>query len=154
MTGSGSMKRAVKPIPKGFHAVTSYLTVPGVAKLIDFLKHAFEAQELGRHALPDGRIMHAAVKIGDSIVMMGEPAGPQQPRPCNLYLYVEDVDTVYRRAVAAGGKSINEPQNQFYGDRSGGVEDPSGNCWWIASRVEDVSEAELARRFAAMGGKH
>jgi uncharacterized glyoxalase superfamily protein PhnB len=151
---TGQPRRSAKPIPDGYHSVTAYLTVPGVAKLIDFLKRAFGAREIERMQEPSGRVGHATVKIGDTIVMMGEPQSPHQPRPCNLCLYVKDVDAVYRQAIEAGGKSISEPKDQFYGDRSGGVEDPSGNNWWIATHIEDVSAEEIARRAQALHGQH
>lgn len=137
---------AAKPIPEGYHSVTPYLTVPGVDRLIEFLKAAFDAREIGRLLRPDGGVMHAEVMIGDSKVMMGEPGCEYGPRPANLHLYVEDTDASYRRALAAGAISIREPANQFYGDRSAGVQDPSGNQWWIATHVEDVSPEELERR--------
>jgi uncharacterized glyoxalase superfamily protein PhnB len=140
----------VKPIPDGAHTVTPYLVVEGVPKLIEFLKQAFAAQEVGRMARPDGGVMHAEVKIGDSKVMMGEPMGDSKAKPCSLYLYVEDVDAVYQRAIQAGGTSVGEPKDQFYGDRTGGVIDPSGNYWGIATHVEDVSPEEMATRAAAM----
>ena len=147
MPAASSMKRSVQPVPKGMHTVNSYLTVEGVPRLIEFLKQGLDAQPVGHvHSAPDGRIMHAEVKIGDTIVMLGEPVGTWKPRPCNLYLYVKDVDAVYHKAIQAGGKALNEPKDQFYGDRSGGVEDPSGNWWWIATHVEDVSEEEMGRR--------
>lgn len=140
---------AVKPIPEGYHRVTPYLTVQGVANLIEFVKQAFEAQELFRMPRPDGAIMHAEVKIGDSIVMMGEPMGGHQPMAASLYLYVEDADAVYKRALQAGATSLMEPADQFYGDRSAGVRDPVGNHWWIATHKEDVPPDELARRAEA-----
>lgn len=154
---TGQAKRKVNPIPEGFHSVTPYITVPGLAKTIEFLKQAFGAEVKGVNQRPDGGIAHAEVKIGDSPIMMGEPdpRGPYAPRPCNLYLYVPDVDAVYARAIAAGGKSLREPTDEFYGDRGAGVEDPSGNYWWIGTHIEDVSPEELERRMAAlMGGKH
>jgi uncharacterized glyoxalase superfamily protein PhnB len=150
---TGAFKRSVKPIPDGAHTVTPYLVVEGVPKLIDFLKQAFGAQEAGRMARPDGGVMHAEVKIGDSTVMMGEPMGDWKAKPCSLYLYVEDVDAVYRRAIQAGGTSVGGPKDQFYGDRTGGVIDPCGNYWGIATHVEDVSHEEMAKRFAAMMAK-
>lgn len=137
---------AVKPIPEGFHTVTPYLVVPGVAKVLDFVKHAFDAKEIERHARPDGAIMHALVKIGDSFVMMGEPQGGQPTLPSSLYVYVPNVDEVYKRAVKAGGVSISEPADMFYGDRHGGVKDSCGNQWWIATHIEDVSPEEMQRR--------
>jgi uncharacterized glyoxalase superfamily protein PhnB len=140
---------AVKPIPDGYHSVTPFLIVPGAAKLLDFLKQAFEAQELHRMPRPDGTIMHAEVRIGDSLVMMGEPMGDSQPMFGSLYLYVHDVDAVYKRALQAGATSTSEPADQFYGDRSAGIKDPVGNQWWIATHKEDVPPEEIARRAAA-----
>ncbi len=140
----------VKPIPKGFHSVTPYLTVPGVAKLLDFLKQAFGAKEvMPPMSRPDGGIAHAEVKIGDSIVMMGEPMGEFKAMPATIYLYVEDTDAVYQRALKAGASSVQEPANQFYGDRNAGVRDPSGNLWYIATHKEDVPPEEMAKRAEA-----
>ena len=140
------MKRSVQPVPKGMHTVNSYLTVEGVSRLIEFLKQGLDAQSVGSlHKSPDGRIMHAEVKIGDTIVMLGEPVGTWKPRPCNLYLYVKDVDAVYHKAIQAGGKPLDEPKDQFYGDR---------NWWWIATHIEDVSEEEMGRRMEAAMKPH
>jgi uncharacterized glyoxalase superfamily protein PhnB len=150
---TATTKRSVQPIPDGSHTITPYLVVEGVPKLIEFLKQAFGAQEQGRMARPDGGVMHAEVKVGDSKLMMGEPMGDWKAKPCSLYLYVEDVDAVYQHAIQAGGTSVSEPSDQFYGDRTGGVIDPSGNYWGIATHVEDVSHEEMAKRFAAMMGK-
>ena len=150
---TGAMKRSVQPIPDGAHTVTPYLVVEGVPKLIDFLKQAFGAQEAARMARPDGGVMHAEVKIGDSTVMMGEPMGDWKAKPCSLYVYVEDVDAVYQRAIEAGGTSVGGPKDQFFGDRTGGVIDPCGNYWGIATHVEDVSHEEMAKRFTAMMAK-
>jgi len=148
-----AMKRSVQPIPDGSHTVTPYLVVEGIPKLIEFLKQAFGAQETFRLTRPDGGVMHAELKIGDSILMMGAPMGEGKAKPCSLYLHVEDVDAVYQRAIQAGGTSVGEPKDQFYGDRTGGVLDPCGNYWGIATHVEDVSHEEMAQRFAAMAGK-
>jgi len=145
---------AVKPIPDGYHSVTPYLTIPGVAKLLDFLKQAFEAQELHRMPRPDGAIMHAEVRIGDSRVMMGEPMGGCQPMFGSLYLYVHDVDAVYKRALQAGATSTSEPADQFYGDRSAGIKDPVGNQWCIATHKEDVPPEEIVRRAEAFMQQH
>jgi PhnB protein len=139
----------VKPVPDGFHSITPYLAVPGVAKLIDFLAAVFDAKETERMMRPDGTVHHAEVQIGDSKVMLGEPAAPRQPMPAMLYLYVADVDAAYHRAIQAGATSLAEPANQFYGDRHGGVQDPSGNQWWIATHIEDVAPDEMQRRAAA-----
>ncbi len=141
---------AVKPIPEGFHTVTPHLTVQGTSKLVDFLKQAFEAQELFRLAHPDGTLMHAEVKIGDSIVMMGEARGEWKPMPGSLYVYVNDADAVYKRALQAGATSTMEPADQFYGDRTAGVQDPCGNQWMIATHKEDVPPEELRRRAEAL----
>jgi uncharacterized glyoxalase superfamily protein PhnB len=138
----------VKPIPAGYHTVTPYLVVKEAAQLIDFLKQVFAAEEIARMAQPDGTIMHAEVKIGDSRVMIGGASGDIKPFPAMLHLYLEDMDTVYQRALKAGATSIREPENQFYGDRIGGVQDPFGNQWWLATHIEDVSDEEMARRAA------
>ena len=95
---------------------------------------------------PDGTLQHGEVKIGDSIVMLAEASGQWKPRPSTLYLYVNDTDATYRRAIEAGATSLMEPATQFYGDRSAGVQDPAGNFWWIATHVEDVSPEEMHRR--------
>src|SRR5262250_2846370 len=107
------MTMAVKPIPEGYHTVTPYLTVQGVPKLIEFLKQAFAAQEIERMAQPDGTIRHAEVRIGDSVVMMSEAGSEWAPRPSTIYLYVNDIDAVYARALQAGGNSLMEPADQF-----------------------------------------
>lgn len=137
---------AVKPIPDDHHTVIPYLMVHGVARLLDFLKQSFEAKETERMARPDGTIMHAEVRIGDSAVMMGEPMGEFQPMPGSIYVYVNDTDAAYRRALEAGATSVMEPADMFYGDRNAGVKDSCGNIWWIATHVEDVSPEELRRR--------
>lgn len=141
---------AVKPIPEGYHTVTPYLIGHGTAELIDFLKKSFGAEEKERHMRPDGAIMHAEVRIGDSIVMMGEASDQFKAMPTSIHLYVEDVDAAYTRAVQAGGTSLREPADQFYGDRNAGVVDASGNQWWLATHVEDVSPEEMQRRQEAM----
>ena len=138
---------AVKAIPEGYHAVTPYLMVTDAGRLIDFLKQAFGAVETERVARPDGGVMHAEVRIGDSAVMMGEPPGGPA-KPAALYLYVADVDATYARALAVGATAMSPPTDQFYGDRSAGIADPAGNTWWIATHVEDVPKDELARRAA------
>ena len=140
----------VQPVPPGFHTITPYVLVAGVPKFIDFLVRAFGAEETHRTALPDGTVMHAQVRIGDSMMMMGDPTGWGQPSPAGIYLYVPDVDAVYRQAVAAGAASMMAPSDQFYGDRSAGVKDPFGNTWWIGTHKEDVPADELARRAADM----
>jgi PhnB protein len=140
---------AVKPIPEGYHTVTPYLVVEDAAALIDFLKQAFDAEERHRMARPDGTIMHAEVKIGDSFLMLGNSSAEHKPLQCMIYLYVEDADATYQRAIQAGATSVMAPADQFYGDRNGGVKDSWGNFWWIGTHIEDVSSEEVARRAQA-----
>ncbi len=129
---------AVKPIREGFHTVTPYLMVREAAKLIDFVKQAFAATELFRGTGSAGGI-HAEVRIGDSMVMIGG-AGTWngEPMPAAIYLYMDDVDAVYKRALQAGAASLSEPADQPYGDRIAGVKDPFGNVWYIATHIKDV----------------
>ncbi len=141
---------AVKPIPDGFRTVTPYLVVQEAATLIEFLKQAFEAIEIRRTLHPEGRIMNAEVKIGDSVVMVGEASNEFKPMPSSIYLYVENTDATYQRALQAGGTSIMEPEDEFYGDRNAGVKDPAGNHWWIATHQEDVSSEEIDKRVKAL----
>ncbi len=143
----------VKPIPDGYHTVTPYLTVADAEAQIDFLKRAFGAEETYRHNDDKGKVTHAEVRVGKSMLMIGQARDQWKPMPAMLYLYVEDVDVVYKRAVEAGGKSIHEPTNQAYGDRSGAVEDSLGNQWWVATHVEDVSPEEIERRYSEMAKK-
>ena len=132
------MTTKVKYIPEGHHTVSSYLVVSGVGQLIEFTKQAFGATEVYLSKRPDGSVQHAEVRIGDSIVMMGEGGPGGKHFPGMLHLYMEDVDAVYQRAIEAGAKSVREPADQPYGDRSGGVEDAFGNQWWISTHVKDV----------------
>ena len=141
---------AVQPKPEGYHTVTPYLIVPGAADLIAFMQQAFGAQEKERHERPGGKIVHAEVSIGDSIIMLGEASAEFEPTRTSIHLYLDDVDGTYRRALDAGGSSLREPEDQFYGDRSAGIQDRFGNQWWLAKRVEDVSPEEMQRRQAAM----
>jgi PhnB protein len=129
---------AVKPIREGFHTVTPYLIVQEAAQLINFVKEAFAATELFRGTGSAGGI-HAEVRIGDSIVMIGGGgAWRGEPIPAAIYLYMDDVDAVYKRALQAGAASLSEPADQPYGDRIAGVKDPFGNVWYIATHIEDV----------------
>jgi PhnB protein len=139
----------VNPIPEGCHSITPYLTVPDAARLIDFLKQAFDGLELARISRPDGTILHAQVRVGDSLLMIGEPQGQWKPRPSMLYLYVADIDAVYKRAVGAGAKSVIEPVNMFYGDRTACVKDVTENDWWIATRVENPTLEQIQERATA-----
>jgi PhnB protein len=138
---------AVKPIPEGYHSVTPYLIVDGAGALIDFMKQAFDAEETVRMDTPDGKVGHAEFRIGDSIVMLADSATSDWDAiPATVVVYVEDVDKTYRRALEAGGTSVRDVADQFYGDRAGGVRDPVGNHWWIHTHVEDVPPEEVARR--------
>ena len=151
----------VSAVPAGYHTVTPYFSVQGAAKAIEFYKQAFGAEELYRFDMPDGRLGHAELQIGDSRVMLADdmPEVPEaiarSPRALGgttfgMHLYVEDVDARVQRATAAGAKIRRPLTNQFYGDRSATVEDPFGHLWTLASRVEEVSDEEMRRRMAAM----
>jgi PhnB protein len=141
-----------KPIPDGMTSITPYLTVPGVARLIEFLEQAFDGKVEERMEGPGGAVMHAQVRIRGSVVMMGEASDHWKAMPSQIYLYVEDMDNLYARAMAAGGTSIREPFDEFYGDRVGAVKDPSGNIWWMATHTEDVAHEEMMRRMKAARG--
>ena len=141
---------SVKPIPEGYHTVTPFLTVAGAVELIEFLKQAFNAREKERIMMPNGSLAHAEVWIGDSIIMLGEPMGGDcVSMPGVFYLYVHDMDAVYKRALEAGATSTMAPADQFWGDRLAAVKDRFGNIWNLATHVEDVSVEELQRRMAA-----
>lgn len=138
---------AVNPVPAGFQTVTPYLTVADARAEIEFLKQAFGATTTETlHQDSDGSIRHAELKIGNSMIMLGQARDQWKPRPAGFYLYVSDCDGTYKRAMQAGAKSIMEPADQFYGDRNAGVEDAAGNHWWIATHIEDVSPEEMQRR--------
>jgi PhnB protein len=149
---------AVKPIPEGYHSVTPYLVVQDGAAAIEFYKRAFGATELMRMNGPDGKVGHAEIRIGNSPVMLADehPAmGARSPRsfggsPVSLLVYVEDVDAQFSQAIAAGAKEVRPLADQFYGDRSGILEDPFGHVWSLATHKEDVSPEELRRRSEAM----
>ena len=141
---------SINPIPEGFHTVTPYLLVSGVRKLRDVVQAACDAEVTECMERPDGTVMHAQARIGDSFIMMGDPHGRYEPQQSSLYLYVPDTDKVYAQALAAGAESVMEPADQFYGDRAGQFQDPFGHRWSVATHVEDVSADEMRRRAAAM----
>jgi len=149
----------VKPIPDDYPRVSAYITVDGAAAAIEFYKSVLGATERGRLPGPDGRIGHAELTMGDSLIMLSDAfpdMGIRDPKdiggtPVTLSVYVEDVDDVFARALAAGATEQRPVQNQFYGDRSGQFVDPWGHRWNVASRVENVSPEEMERRAAAMG---
>ncbi len=136
----------VNPIPEGCHSITPYLRVPDAARLIEFLIQAFEGVERARILRPDGTVLHAQVRIGDSLLMIGEPQGQWKPTLSMLYLYVADIDAAYKQAIAAGATSVVEPTNMFYGDRTACVKDVAENDWWIATRIENPTLEEIQER--------
>ena len=150
------MAGKVKPIPEGYRTVTTILSLKGAAEALEFYKKAFDAKELMRFPQPDGRIGHAEIQIGDSRIMMADEFPEmnfKSPKsyggsPVGIMLYVENVDAFVERAVAAGAKLVRPVQNQFYGDRTGSLEDPFGHSWHVATHIEDVPQDELRRRAA------
>ena len=159
------MASKVNPIPEGYHTATPYLIVKDAARAIEFYKKAFGAIELMRMTQQDGRIGRAEIKIGDSPIMLADEfpeMGARSPEalggsPVSVLLYVQDVDAVFNQAVAAGAKVTRPVKDQFYGDRSGGVTDPFGHQWHIATHKEDVTPEEMKRRqeafFKKAGGQ-
>jgi uncharacterized glyoxalase superfamily protein PhnB len=139
----------VQFIPPGYHTITPYLIVSGLPGTIAFLETVFDAKTTVAPMLrPDGSIMHTELQVGDSRIMMAEATEQWKPMPCSIFLYLPDCDASFRRALAAGATSLMEPADQFYGDRMGGVLDHSGNQWWVATHVEDVTPVEMERRKA------
>ena len=146
----------VKPIPEGYHAVTPYLIIKGASAAIDYYKKVSGASEIMRFPTPDGQIGHAELRIGDSVIMLADEhpdRGYRSPKalggsPTSIMLYVNDVDSVFKKAVEAGA-SVQQPvKDQFYGDRSGSITDPFGHVWTIATHTEDVTPEEMKRRMA------
>ena len=147
----------VKPIPEGYHSLTPYLVVDGGAKALDYYKKAFGATELMRME-HEGKIAHAEMKIGDSLFMLSDEhpeMGYKGPKSIGgsavgLMIYVDDCDAIFKQAVDAGGTEKKALQDQFYGDRSGTLEDPFGHIWTVATHKEDVTPEEIDKRLAAM----
>ena len=154
------MAAKVNPIPPGVSPLTPYLIVSNAKAMIEFYQKVFGATETGRFNQPDGRVGHAELKINGATIMLSDEfpdMGFQSPKslggtrsPVSLHIYVENVDEVYKRALAAGATSLREPTDQFYGDRNAQVRDPSGHCWDLAMRVEEVSAEEVEKRFKKM----
>ncbi|MBA3389849.1 MAG: VOC family protein [Rubrobacter sp.] len=151
----GPVDDKINPIPEGFHTVTPYMTVKGAAKAIEFYEEAFGAKEIFRWADPDGSIRHAEIVIGSSPVMLTDEApefGMVGPRslggsPVHVFLYVEDVDAVFSQAIAAGATELMPVEDSEDGDRRGGVTDPFGHVWYVATHIEDISREELQKRY-------
>jgi PhnB protein len=146
------MAKAAQPVPTGFHSVTPQLTLDDAAATIDWYKKAFGAEERYRSAGPDGKILHAEITVGNSIIMVNDVMmGFKGPKalggsPASLWVYVDDSDAMFSRAVAAGATVQVPIADQFWGDRGGAVADPAGYTWWIASRKEDLSLEEINQR--------
>jgi PhnB protein len=151
-------KSKVKAIPGGHRTVTPYLAVKGAVKALEFYQKAFGATETYRLMMPDGRVGHAEIRLGDSVIMLSDEFpefGGKAPdtlggTPVNLHLYVEDVDAFVKRALDAGATERKPVTDQFYGDRSGQLEDPFGHLWWVATHKEDVPPDEMQKRVEAM----
>lgn len=143
----------VNGVPKDHNSVCPYLTAKDAQVVIDFLKATFDAETVFLMPGPGGMIMHAEMRIADSIVMIGSVMGDTKPMPGQVHCYVADVDAVYARALAAGGTSMRPPTDMFYGDRISMVQDTCGNIWAISTHKEDVSAEEMAKRMADMGPK-
>jgi len=145
------MAPAAKPVPTGYHTITPQLTLDNAAQAIDWYKTALGAEELSRSVGPDGKIMHAEIKIGDSRVMLNDVMmgkGPQAygGSPASFWLYVENSDALFNRAVGAGAKVQMPIADQFWGDRGGAIADPAGYTWWISTRKEDLTPEEMRKR--------
>src|SRR5215510_5781278 len=145
------MAKAARAVPAGYHTITPSLTLDNAAQTIDWYKRALGAEELSRSVGPDGRIMHAEIKIGDSRIMMNDVMMGKGPHayggsPLSLWLYVEDADALFNRAVGAGAKVQMPLADQFWGDRGGAIADPEGYTWWISTRKEDFTPAEMNQR--------
>ncbi len=148
------MTTNVRPIPEGYHSVTPYLSIDGAAEAIEFYKKAFGAKELYRMPAPDGRIGHAEIQIGDSRIMLADEnpeMGGRSPKslggsPVGLMVYVEDVDHQFQQAMAAGAQVTRPPKDQFYGDRSGTLEDPFGHKWTLGTHIKDMAPNEMEKR--------
>jgi PhnB protein len=147
-----------KAIPSGHRTVTPYLAIKSAAKALEFYKNAFGATERYKLMMPDGRLGHAEIQLGDSMIMLADEFpeyGGKAPEtlggsPVSIHLYVEDVDAFFKKALAAGAKELKPVMDQFYGDRSGQLEDPFGHLWWVATHKEDIAPEEMEKRVQAM----
>jgi uncharacterized glyoxalase superfamily protein PhnB len=141
-----NQKKIVTGIPEGFHTVTPFLQAQNANELLDFIVKAFNGKVTFNMKHDDGKVMHATVKIGNSLIMVSETMDNMPPVTAMLYLYVEDVDAQYQQALSAQAISVREPKDEFYGDRSAGLKDKWNNQWWIATHTEDVSPDEMEKR--------
>lgn len=139
-------KSSVKPIPEGYHTITPFLIADNAGELIKFIERAFEGKVKFTMKSDEGVIVHSEMFVGNSIIMISDSTEEFKPVKSLFHLYVENADSVFKKAIEAGAESIREPENQFYGDRSGGVKDKWGNQWWISTHIEDVSDEEMKRR--------
>ena len=155
------MPSKVKPVPDGHHTVAPYLAIKNAVSALEFYQKAFGAKETYRLVLPDGRLGHAEIRLGDSLIMLADEFpefGGKAPEtlggsPVSIHLYVEDVDAFVKRAVAEGARLVKPVADQFYGDRSGQLEDPYGHLWWVATHKEDVAPEEMQKRVRALFGQ-
>jgi len=155
------MPKKVNPVPDGYHTATPYLTLNNAAAALDFYKRAFGARELCRMPSPDGKIMHAEITIGDSHIMLADESSANQTNSPNtlkgttsgIFLYLEDVDAAFKQALKAGAKETQPLENMFWGDRFGKLTDPFGHVWMLASRVEEISLAQIEERMSAFAAK-
>jgi uncharacterized glyoxalase superfamily protein PhnB len=138
---------STKPIPEGFHSVTPYLFAQGASRLSEFIRAAFAGEVMSRQTRPDGAIMHATMRIGNSMLMLADPTPRFGPMPTSIYLYLTDCDAVYYRALNAGGVSVFPIMTLPSGERYGGVKDPCGNIWWVTTHIEDVPADQQERRW-------
>jgi len=148
------MTKQVKPVPEGYHSVTPYLVVHDAARALDFYQRVFGAKEIVRMNNPQGRVGHAEIRIGDSILMLAEEtpnSGVRSPQSVNgstvsIFVYLEDVDSVFNKALSAGAQEVQRPADMFWGDRYGRLTDPFGHSWSLATHIEDVTPEEIGRR--------
>lgn len=155
------MPSKVKAIPAGHHTVAPYLAIKNAVSALEFYKQAFGATETYKLIVPDGRLGHAEIRLGDSLIMLSDEFpefGGKAPEslggsPVSIHLYVEDVDAFVKRAIAAGARELKPVADQFYGDRSGQIEDPYGHLWWVATHKEDVAPEEMQKRVQALFGR-
>ena len=152
------MPTTVKPIPDGHRTVAPYLAIKNAASALEFYRKAFGAIETYTLIVPDGRVGHAEIRLGDSLIMLSDEFpefGGKAPEalggsPVSIHLYVDDVDAFFKKALAAGARELKPVADQFYGDRSGQLEDPFGHLWWVATHKEDVAPEELQKRVRAL----